>query len=142
LFNDKGSVLQKMSVTETPVLLSNRSHNGWRDFYVWSDGSLRQMAHDGSGYPNNPSVAPAYDRKLELEAARQRVMVQQVFVQDGYDLEQVVDVPILYPAHTYQFTFKHYGDAGHMYHVSIDMVTGDMGMTPKALTEENTELKR
>lgn len=141
LFDDKGSVLHRMTVTETPVLLSNREHNGWRDFYVWSDGSLRTLANDGTSYPSNPSLAPVYDRKLELEAARQRVEVQEVFVQDGYDLEQVVDVPIFYPAHSYQFTFKHYGDPDNAYHVSLDMVTGDMEMITKALATDKTDSK-
>jgi hypothetical protein len=86
-------------------------------------------------------LAPVYDRKLELEAARQRVEVQEVFVQDGYDLEQVVDVPIFYPAHSYQFTFKHYGDPDNAYHVSLDMVTGDMEMITKELATDKTDSK-
>ncbi|GMQ48947.1 hypothetical protein [Vibrio sp. 10N] len=126
LFDDKGVVLHRMTVTEVPILLSNRVHNGWKDLYVWSDGSLRTLTYDGTGYPSNPSVAPAYDRQLELEAAQSRVEVQEVFVQDGYDLKQVTDVPIFYPVHSYQFTFRHHGDPDNLYHVSIDMVTGEM----------------
>jgi hypothetical protein len=131
LFDDTGAILHRLTVTAVPILLSNRVNNGWKDFYVWSDGALRALIHDGNSYPTNPSVAPVYDRQLELSAAKQRVEVQQVFVQDGYDLKQVVDMPIFYPAHSYQFIFKHHGDTAHLYHANIDMVTGEMHIEAK-----------
>ncbi|WP_112479209.1 hypothetical protein [Vibrio variabilis] len=76
-----------------------------------------------------------YDRQLELSAAKQRIEVQPLFVQDGYDLKQVVDVPIFYPANTYQFMFKHHGETDHLYHATIDMVTGEMLIETKSSTQ-------
>lgn len=126
LFDNKGAILHRLTVASMPILLSNRINNGWRDFYVWSEGALRTIAHDGNGYPTNPSVEPVYDRQLELSAAKQRVEVQPQFVSDGYELKQVIDVPIFFPAQSYQFTYKHHGDAPRLYLATIDMVTGEM----------------
>lgn len=139
LFQDSGELINRMTVTSTPVLLASRETNGWKNFYVWSDGSLRTMAFDGTSYPSNPSVEPAYDRSRELEAARQQIEVQEIFVQDGFDLTLVEQVPIFYPAHTYQFQFNHHGDPQNRYQFTIDMVTGDTQLVTEALVNDEVE---
>lgn len=139
LFQDSGELINRMTVTSTPVLLANRETNGWKNFYVWSNGSLRTMAFDGTSYPTNPSVEPDYDRSRELEAARLQIEVQEIFVQDGFDLTLVEQVPIFYPAHTYQFQFKHHGDPQNLYQFTVDMVTGDTQLVTQAVVNDKEE---
>lgn len=141
LFQDSGELLSRMTVTSTPVLLASRETNGWKDFYVWSDGALRKMAHNGEQYPSNPSVEPTYDRTRERNAAQQHIEVQEIYVQDGFDLTLIEDVPIFYPAHTYQFQFKHHGDPQNLYRFTIDMVTGDTQLVTQVVESEGVESK-
>lgn len=141
LFQDSGELLLRMTVTSTPILLASRETNGWKDFYVWSDGALRKMVHDGQQYPSNPSVEPTYDRTRERNAAQQHIEVQEIYVQDGFDLTLIEDVPIFYPAHTYQFQFKHHGDPQNLYQFTIDMVTGDTQLVTQAVESEGVESK-
>ncbi|WP_237486300.1 hypothetical protein [Vibrio hippocampi] len=126
LINYKGEVVTKMSVVREPILLANRESQGWKDFYVWSDGSLRQMSFEDGTYPSNPSVEPKYNRDKELNTATKFIEVQEVYVQDGYDLVHIQDVPIFFPAHTYQFRFRDYGQPNQSHIATLDMVTGDL----------------
>ncbi|MCW8348597.1 hypothetical protein MD535_21655 [Vibrio sp. ZSDZ65] len=126
LFNDKGEQLNRMTVVREPILMSERRSKGWKDFYVWSDDSLRTMSYDGVSYPKNPSLEPKYERHLEQKAARQLAEIQEVYVQDGYDLTLVDEVPLFYPVHSYPFQFKHHGDPKSEYKLTVNMLTGHL----------------
>ncbi|MGF1749293.1 hypothetical protein [Vibrio cionasavignyae] len=141
LFNDKGELLNRMTVVKEPVLISERHSKGWKDFYVWSDGSLRIMSFDGVTYPQNPSLQPKYDRQLEEKAAFQLAEIQEIYVQDGYDLLQVTDVPLLYSVHSYQFQFKHYGDVNNQYRITIDMITGSLALESSDTSNKSGDIK-
>lgn len=137
LFSDKGELISRMSVTREPVLVANRKTNGWNDLYVWSNGSLRVMSFDGKSYPANPSTEREYNRDRERDTARQTLEVQEVYVQDGYDLKEITELPIFSPAHVYQFSFKHHGDPQHLYMYVIDMVTGRSELELLPIVKEN-----
>lgn len=139
LFSSVGDVITRMTVTRKPILVSDRITNGWRDFYVWSNGSLRVMSFDGKSYPSNPSVEPEYSREREKEIAKQTLEVQEVVVQDGYGIELVEDLPIFYPAHSYQFTFRHYGDPQNLYLFKINMVTGESELETLPIPEQKAD---
>lgn len=63
VFRIDGTVVTKMTVTERPVYLSNEQTNGWNDFVVYSDGSLRKISFNGKTYNTNPSLAPKLLKK-------------------------------------------------------------------------------
>lgn len=131
--DSQGMRLSRMTVTDEPVLLSDHTTNGWKDFYVWSNGSLRVMAYDGKRYPNNPSMEPKYNRSAQQNAAEERVKQEEIYVQDGYQLKLVDDIPILQPAHVYAFSFLHYGDPEVQYLMTIDMKTELVEMNSRQL---------
>ncbi|MCL9773652.1 hypothetical protein [Vibrio methylphosphonaticus] len=136
LFNDEGEQLNRMTVVREPVLVSERRSNGWKDFYVWSEESLRTMSYDGVSYPKNPSLAPKYERHLEQKAARQLAEIQEIYVQDGYDLALVDEVPLFYPVHSYPFQFKHYGDPKSEYKLTVNMLTGHLDLETFDISEK------
>ncbi|MFA0086679.1 hypothetical protein [Vibrio sp. 10N.261.51.F12] len=125
IFDAKGHQISAMTVTREPILRSDRRSNGWSDILVWSDGALRTMEYDGQSYPSNPSVQKEFDRSVEQEIAQKNAEIQEIYVQDGYDLSFVEEVPILSFSHRYQFVFKHYGDPEHDYLLTVNMRTGE-----------------
>lgn len=142
LFSSSGDVITRMTVTRKPILVSDRTTNGWKDFYVWSNGSLRTMSFDGKAYPTNPSVAPEYSREREKQTAEQNLEVQEIVVQDGYGIAMVEELPIFYPAHSYQFTFRHYGDPENLYLFKINMVTGESELETLPIPKEKDSAQK
>ena len=65
IVDSNGKTLSYMTVTKLPVYTimptaeSQQTDKGkWRDLFVWSNGAFRQLKHDGTAYPNNPSMEP------------------------------------------------------------------------------------
>lgn len=57
-------LIGRVSVVQGPVWASPRSSHGWRNLVVGvggggMPGGMAELAHDGSGYPANPTVPPA-----------------------------------------------------------------------------------
>ncbi|WP_354007614.1 hypothetical protein [Endozoicomonas lisbonensis] len=129
----QGGRISRMTVTREPVLLSDHTSNGWKDFYVWSNGSLRLMAYDGKRYPDNPSVVPKYDQSTRINKAEQLVRNSEIFIQDGYQLKRVEDVPIFQPADVFIFSFLHYGDPDFQYLITVNVRTGHMEISTRPL---------
>ncbi|RIW12863.1 hypothetical protein [Vibrio harveyi] len=126
MFDNNGKVLNRMSVTRTPVVLADSYSNGWQDFIVWSNGAYRQMSFNGNTYPSNPSLEPKIDRDAKVQTALAYVMATELYQQDGYDIMPAEDQEIWTPANVYHFTFKHYGDPHSVYQATVDMNTGDV----------------
>ncbi len=64
VMNDEGEVLSQTSVTKLPLftttnLASEQKPGSWKDLYVWSNGSYRQLIYRDGSYSNNASMAPA-----------------------------------------------------------------------------------
>lgn len=133
LCSDQGGQISSMTVTREPVLLSDHATNGWKDFYVWSDGSLRLMAYDGKRYPGNPSVAPKYDQSVRINKAEQLVRNSEIFIQDGYQLKRVEEVPIFQSADVFAFSFLHYGDPDFQYLVTVNVRTEQVEISTRPL---------
>jgi hypothetical protein len=132
LFDDSGSLLHTMTVTKEPILLSRRENEGWKTFYVWSAGKLREMVFENGSYPSNPSLEKGYNRNAELKAARYAVKTSEIYQQDGYELEFVQPSELLQDVHQYQFSFRHYGDPLSLYIMTVDMVTGSRQIENRA----------
>jgi hypothetical protein len=126
MFDNSGKVINRMSVTRTPVVLADSFSNGWQDFIVWSNGAYRQMSFNGESYPSNPSLEPKVDRDTNVQAAIAYVMATELYQQDGYDILPADDKEIWTPANIYHFTFKHYGDPHSVYQATVNMDSGNV----------------
>ncbi|WP_045385144.1 hypothetical protein [Vibrio rotiferianus] len=126
MFDNSGKVINRMSVTRTPVVLADSFRNGWQDFIVWSNGAYRQMSFNGESYPSNPSLEPKVDRDTNVQAAIAYVMATELYQQDGYDILPADDKEIWTPANIYHFTFKHYGDPHSVYQATVNIDSGDV----------------
>ncbi|MFN1580731.1 hypothetical protein [Vibrio rotiferianus] len=126
MFDNSGKVINRMSVTRTPVVLADSFSNGWQDFIVWSNGAYRQMSFNGESYPSNPSLEPKVDRDTNVQAAIAYVMATELYQQDGYDILPADDKEIWTPANIYHFTFKHYGDPHSVYQATVNIDSGDV----------------
>ncbi|MGR5193965.1 hypothetical protein [Vibrio rotiferianus] len=126
MFDNSGKVINRMSVTRTPVVLADSYSNGWQDFIVWSNGAYRQMSFNGESYPSNPSLEPKVDRDTNVQAAIAYVMATELYQQDGYDILPADDKEIWTPANIYHFTFKHYGDPHSVYQATVNIDSGDV----------------
>lgn len=126
MFDNSGKVLNRMSVTRTPVVLADSFSDGWQDFIVWSNGAYRQMSFNGESYPSNPSLEPKVDRDTNVQAAIAYVMATELYQQDGYDILPADDKEIWTPANIYHFTFKHYGDPHSVYQATVNIDSGDV----------------
>ena len=126
MFDNSGKVINRMSVTRTPVVLADSYNNGWQDFIVWSNGAYRQMSFNGESYPSNPSLEPKVDRDTNVQAAIAYVMATELYQQDGYDILPADDKEIWTPANIYHFTFKHYGDPHSVYQATVNIDSGDV----------------
>ncbi|WP_440888279.1 hypothetical protein [Vibrio sp. WZ-1] len=126
MFDNSGKVINRMSVTRTPVVLADSFSNGWQDFIVWSNGAYRQMSFNGESYPSNPSLEPKVDRDTNIQAAIAYVMATELYQQDGYDILPADDKEIWTPANIYHFTFKHYGDPHSVYQATVNIDSGDV----------------
>ncbi|CAH1589238.1 hypothetical protein [Vibrio rotiferianus] len=128
MFDNSGKVINRMSVTRTPVVLADSFSNGWQDFIVWSNGAYRQMSFNGESYPSNPSLEPKVDRDTNVQTAIAYVMATELYQQDGYDILPADDKEIWTPANIYHFTFKHYGDPHSVYQATVNIDSGDVGI--------------
>ncbi|TMX56456.1 hypothetical protein [Vibrio rotiferianus] len=126
MFDNSGKVINRMSVTRTPVVLADSFSNGWQDFIVWSNGAYRQMSFNGESYPSNPSLEPKVDRDTNVQVAIAYVMATELYQQDGYDILPADDKEIWTPANIYHFTFKHYGDPHSVYQATVNIDSGDV----------------
>ncbi|NOH69347.1 hypothetical protein [Vibrio rotiferianus] len=126
MFDNSGKVINRMSVTRTPVVLADSYSNGWQDFIVWSNGAYRQMSFNGESYPSNPSLEPKVDRDTNVQVAIAYVMATELYQQDGYDILPADDKEIWTPANIYHFTFKHYGDPHSVYQATVNIDSGDV----------------
>lgn len=126
MFDNSGKVINRMSVTRTPVVIADSFSNGWQDFIVWSNGAYRQMSFNGESYPSNPSLEPKVDRDTNVQAAIAYVMATELYQQDGYDILPADDKEIWTPANIYHFTFKHYGDPHSVYQATVNIDSGDV----------------
>ncbi|MEF1335729.1 hypothetical protein REH81_02895 [Vibrio rotiferianus] len=128
MFDNSGKVINRMSVTRTPVVLADSYSNGWQDFIVWSNGAYRQMSFNGESYPSNPSLEPKVDRDTNVQVAIAYVMATELYQQDGYDILPADDKEIWTPANIYHFTFKHYGDPHSVYQATVNIDSGDVNI--------------
>ena len=126
MFDNNGKVLNRMSVTRTPIALIDSYSNGWQDFVVWSNGAYRLMSYNGESYPANPSLEPKVDRTTQVQTAAAYVMATELYQQDGYDIMPVDDKQIWIPANVYHFAFKHYGDPYFVYNATVNLSSGDV----------------
>ncbi|MGR5132571.1 hypothetical protein [Vibrio alfacsensis] len=126
MFDNSGKVINRMSVTRTPVVLADSFSNGWQDFIVWSNGAYRQMSFNGESYPSNPSLEPTIDRNANVHSAISYVMATELYQQDGYDIMPADDKEIWTPANVYHFTFKHHGDPHSVYQATVNLTSGDV----------------
>ncbi len=126
MFDNEGNVINRMSVTRTPIVLADSYSNGWQDFIVWSNGSYRLMSYNGESYPSNPSLEPKVDRDANQQAAIANVMATELYQQDGYDILPAESKTLWTPANVYHFTFKHYGDPHSAYQATVDMSSGEV----------------
>ncbi|MGF1897103.1 hypothetical protein L4D16_12425 [Vibrio alginolyticus] len=126
MFDNEGNVINRMSVTRTPIVLADSYSNGWQDFIVWSNGSYRLMSYNGESYPSNPSLEPKVDRDANQQAAIANVMATELYQQDGYDILPADSKTLWTPANVYHFTFKHYGDPHSAYQATVDMSSGEV----------------
>lgn len=126
MFDNTGNVINRMSVTRTPVVLADSYSNGWQDFIVWSNGAYRQMSFNGESYPSNPSLEPKVDRNTQVQTATAYVMATELYQQDGYDIMPADDKEIWTPANVYHFTFKHHGDPHSVYQATVNLTSGDV----------------
>ncbi|WP_191117650.1 hypothetical protein [Vibrio campbellii] len=126
MFDNNGKVLNRMSVTRTPIALIDSYSNGWQDFVVWSNGAYRQMSYNGESYPTSPSLEPKVDRNTQVQTATAYVMATELYQQDGYDIMPADDKQIWTPANVYHFTFKHHGDPHNVYNATVNLSSGDV----------------
>ncbi|EME9800837.1 hypothetical protein WL058_00075 [Vibrio alginolyticus] len=126
MFDNEGNVINRMSVTRTPIVLADSYSNGWQDFIVWSNGSYRLMSYNGESYPSNPSLEQKVDRDANQQAAIANVMATELYQQDGYDILRAESKTLWTPANVYHFTFKHYGDPHSAYQATVDMSSGEV----------------
>ncbi len=126
MFDNEGNVINRMSVTRTPIVLADSYSNGWQDFIVWSNGSYRLMSYNGESYPSNPSLEQKVDRDANQQAAIANVMATELYQQDGYDILPAESKTLWTPANVYHFTFKHYGDPHSAYQATVDMSSGEV----------------
>ncbi|PNQ58951.1 hypothetical protein [Vibrio sagamiensis] len=131
IFDNVGHVINRMTITRTPILIAETRSNGWQDFIVWSNGAYRKMSFNGQSYPNNPSTQPTVIR--ETSAAIANVMATEVYQQDGYDIMPLDQTMLWTPDYVYHFTFKHHGEPQSLYHATVNMKTNhvDIESTPK-----------
>lgn len=135
LFDESGKTITRMTVVKTPVLLAESSHNGWKDFVVWSNRAYRVMKFDGNSYPSNPSTEPTIERDSEQKSAMAKVMATELYQQDGYELMPLESDTLLEPFHRYHFTFKHYGDPDNRYVATVDMKSDTLNVDMVPLNE-------
>lgn len=126
MLNDGGKVINRMTVTRTPIVLADSYSNGWQDFIVWSNGAYRLMSYNGQAYPSNPSLEPKIDRDAGMQTAIANVMASELYQQDGYDIMPGEAQQLWTPANVYHLTFKHYGDPHRLYQATVDINTGEV----------------
>jgi hypothetical protein len=136
LFSADGKVLQRMTVTDTPILLANTQSNGWQDFIVWSNGHYRLMRFNGNSYPTNPSREPIFDRSKSNTHAKQLVTETELYQQDGYAIKSEIPSELWAPESRHYFSFKHYGDPENYYRASVDMSTEQLDISIEPIEEE------
>ncbi|NIG57546.1 hypothetical protein [Chitinophaga sp. Cy-1792] len=58
LLNNNGKLIDKFTVSGTPVMIGNEKTNGWSNLLIESGGKYHLLKYDGKAYPSNPSLAP------------------------------------------------------------------------------------
>ncbi len=60
LLDSQGKLINKFTVTETPVQIASTTTDGWKDLLLHSNGKDHLVKFNGKSYPSNPSVQPVY----------------------------------------------------------------------------------
>lgn len=60
LLDSRGKLVNKFTVTESPISIANTNSIGWRDLILHSNGKDHLVKFNGKSYPSNPSVQPIY----------------------------------------------------------------------------------
>lgn len=126
IFDSSGKVIHRMTVTNTPILLTDNQHHGWQDFVVWSHGHYRLIKYNGKSYPSNPSLAPIINRSDAENLALKLITNTELYQQDGYDAELIPSTEVWAPDTVYQFRFKHYGDPMSHYYATVNTKTNEI----------------
>lgn len=58
ILDNQGNELSKFTVSDYPIVIDNKSTNGWKDLLIQSNGKFHTVKYDGKKYPSNPSVQP------------------------------------------------------------------------------------
>lgn len=75
LLSDKGELITRFTVSETPVRILKSSTDGWNDLLIQSQAKHHVLKYDGKTYPSNPSIQP--EKRLVLEDILGSVLDQQ-----------------------------------------------------------------
>ncbi len=131
LFDDKGQIINRFTVFNEPVFLSDALSNGWKNIVVRSGDNLHTLAFDGKQYPSNPSVAPVFDRKTDEEKAKALVMKNELYEQDGHELSPYFVSELLMPLDVFYFSFKHHGEPDKLFIAKVNTSTGSIEIEKK-----------
>lgn len=58
LLDDKGKQVNRFTVTDYPIWVSNEQSMGWKNLVFGSRGKQHLMKFNGKAYPSNPSLEP------------------------------------------------------------------------------------
>ncbi|TDO19980.1 hypothetical protein [Pedobacter duraquae] len=75
LLSDKGELITRFTVSETPVRILKSSTDGWNDLLIQSQAEHHVLKYDGKTYPSNPSIQP--EKGLVFEDILGSVLDQQ-----------------------------------------------------------------
>ena len=130
LFDNQARLLNRFTVTTTPVLVAREQQHGWHDLIIASRDGLHRLRHNGQGYPSNPSIEPRVERR-PVEAKAYRLAQQQpIYVEDGHSLT-VLNPPLLGCFECFELRFDHYGDPDSDYRIRIDVIDGVARLSPE-----------
>ncbi len=65
LLNNDLGLVTAFSVSGESIYILNDRTDGWNDLAIFSGGKYRLIKFNGAGYPENPSLSPAYIGKPE-----------------------------------------------------------------------------
>lgn len=70
LLNDQIELINKFTVTRTPIFAEKTMENGWKVLLTRSEGDLKKLIYANGTYPTNPSLvekiteAPGEDAEI------------------------------------------------------------------------------
>lgn len=60
LLQNDGTLITRFTVTEYPIMISDKETKDWKNLMLESRAKLHEMKYNGKAYPSNPSVQPLY----------------------------------------------------------------------------------